>query len=294
MKPIFNLGSINLDFVYRVPHLVQPGETLSSHSLMRTAGGKGFNQTLALARAGASVSHLGRHGPDAADLREILVAEKVDVSQLLPTSTPSGHAIIQVDDQGQNAILLHPGANHALQPADLPELLADSKPGDWFLAQNETSCVGEALAIAQKRGLVVCFNPAPITNAIESYPLEGLDWLIFNETEGAALAGSAASGEIIRRLRIRCPTAHLVLTLGAEGVLCTAPDGKVIEVKSPRVSAVDTTGAGDVFIGYLLAEILRGSTLGPALHFACQAAALSVTRQGASIPHLSEVQELTL
>jgi ribokinase len=291
MKRIRNLGSINVDFVYRVPHFVRPGETLASYSLMRSAGGKGFNQSLALARAKAEVSHLGRYGQDAADLRDALAAENVDVRHLLATSTPAGHAIIQVDDQGQNAILLYAGANHALMPADVPSLLCDSQPGDWFLTQNETSCVGEALVEAQERGLVVCFNPAPITGAVEHYPLEGIDWLIFNETEGAALAGATDPKDILQRLRVRCPKAHLVLTLGAEGALCLTPDGKLIETKAPRVKPIDTTGAGDVFIGYLLAEILRGAELKPALDLACHAAALSVTREGASIPHLSEVHE---
>ena len=290
MKRIFNLGSINQDFVYRVPHFVRPGETLASRSLLRTPGGKGFNQSLALARAGGRVSHLGRYGPEAADLREMLVAEKIDVGHLLPTEIPAGHAIIQVDDHGQNAILLFAGANHALESDDLPGLLADAQPGDWFLTQNETSCVGEVLVLAKERGLVVCFNPAPITTAIESYRLEGIDWLIFNETEGAALAGSTVSQQILQRLRLRCPQAHLVLTLGAEGALCSIPDGSVIEVSAPRVEAVDTTGAGDVFIGYLLAEIMRGTAVEASLHLACRAAALSVTREGASIPYLPEVR----
>jgi ribokinase len=279
MNRVLNLGSINLDFVYRVPHFVRPGETLASRSLLRAAGGKGFNQSVALARAGARVAHLGRYGPEAKELRD-----------RLPTETAAGHAIIQVDDAGQNSILLHAGANHALMPADLPALFDDAEPGDWFLTQNETSCVPEALAFARARGLVSCFNPAPMAREVGGYNLRGVDWLIFNETEGAALAGSDAPTEIFRRLRARCPGSHLVLTLGAEGVLGSTPDGKLLEAKAPRVKPVDTTGAGDVFIGYLLAEILRGTSLEAALDFACRAAALSVTREGASIPFRSEVE----
>ncbi len=291
MPSIFNYGSINIDDVYRVPHFVRPGETLASLGFTRGAGGKGFNQSVALARAGATVRHVGRYGPEAAWLRDRLAAEGIDVRGLLPSDLPAGRALIQVDDRGENAIVLCAGANHALTPDDLPPLLAEAGPGDWFVTQNETSAVSEALSLAHTRGLTVCFNPAPMTGAVRDYALDAVDWLIVNETEGEALSGETAPPEVLRALRRRCPRAHLVLTLGAEGVRCLAPDGEEAVVPALRVTPVDTTAAGDSFIGYLLAARLRGTALEEALRQACRAAALSVTRPGAaeSIPRLAEI-----
>jgi len=294
MPRIFNFGSINIDSVYRVEHIARPGETVGSTAFFQGAGGKGFNQSVALARAGARVAHVGRFGREEGWLRDRLAAETVDVSRLLPTDLPAGQAIIQVERSGQNAILLHAGANHALTVAEVPGLFESAVAGDWFLAQNETSCVPEALAAAHARGLVVCFNPAPMHASVAGYPLEIVDWLIVNETEGAELSGADAPEAILCGLRKRAPLAHLVLTLGADGVWCEAPDGARTQVAAQRVEAVDTTAAGDAFIGYLLAARLAEMPLRAALERACRAAAVSVTRQGAadSIPHFQEIATL--
>lgn len=295
MKRVLNLGSINIDYVYRVPHFVQPGETLASTQFTRGTGGKGFNQSIALARAGTSVSHIGRYGAEAAWLRDRLATEKVDVSRLSAVDLPAGHAIIQVSDSGENSIILYAGANHALTPSDLPALFEATQEGDWFLTQNETSCVSEALALARSRNLTVCFNPAPMTPAVNDYPLDAVDWLIVNETEGEMLSGETTPDAILNKLRMRCPRAYLVLTLGAKGVWCLAPDGELVKVQSPRVTPVDTTAAGDTFIGYLIAARLQGKNLADSLNLACCAAAISVTKPGAadSIPYSSEVQSPT-
>lgn len=292
MKRVFNLGSINIDYIYRVPHFVRPGETLASEEFIRGTGGKGFNQSVALARAGVTVSHVGRYGLEAASVLDRLVAEKVDVSQLLSSDQPAGHAIIQINDEGQNAIVLYAGANHALQPSDLPAIFDTAQEGDWFLTQNETSCVDESLKLARSRNLTVCFNPAPMTPAVKDFALDSVDWLIVNETEGEALSGETVPEAILKKLRERCPRAHLVLTLGSEGVQCLAPDGKCVRVQSPRVKPVDTTAAGDTFIGYLIAARMQGKDLVETLNLACRAAAISVTRHGAadSVPYFSEIQ----
>lgn len=292
MHRILNFGSINIDYVYRVERIARPGETVGSTAFFKGAGGKGFNQSIALARAGASVMHGGRFGREAGWLRDRLAADNVDVSGLLPVDMPSGHAIIQVESSGQNAILLHGGANHALTATEVPGLFEGGTAGDWFLTQNETSCVPEALAAAHARGFIVCFNPAPMDSRVADYPLEVLDWLIVNETEGMELSGKASPEAILSGLRKRSPQAHLVLTLGAGGVWCETPDGKRIHAAAEKVKAVDTTAAGDTFIGYLLAARIAGTPLQPALNLACQAAAVSVTRSGAadSIPYLHEFQ----
>jgi ribokinase len=206
---------------------------------------------------------------------------------------PAGHAVIQVESSGQNAILLYAGANRALASAEVPSLFRGASEGDWFLTQNETSCVPEALAEAHARGLTVCLNPAPMDSGVCGYPLDILDWLIVNESEGAALTCETSPEAILRRLREHAPRAHLVLTLGADGVWCVPPRGEGFYSPAEKVDAVDTTAAGDTFIGYLLASCLAGAPLRDAVKLACRAAALSVTRFGAadSIPYLNEVLE---
>jgi ribokinase len=291
MTRILNFGSINVDHVYTVDRFVAAGETLASTSLSLGPGGKGFNQSIALARAGARVMHGGCLGRDAEWLRERLQSEKVDISRLTLVDQPAGHAIIQVTPSGQNAIVLHPGSNHAVSPRDLPALFAEFTKDDWFLTQNETSCVPEALACASAAGMTVCFNPAPMHPVVRAYPLELVDWLIVNEHEGAELGGGGTPEEVLSHLRRLCPHAHLVLTLGSEGVWCSPPTGDTIRVPAQRVRAVDTTGAGDTFIGFLIAATMQEQPLSTALSLACRAAAWSVTRPGAadSIPRLEQI-----
>jgi len=291
MRTLLNLGSLNLDHVYQVPHFVAPGETLSATTFSTGAGGKGFNQSIALARAGVHVAHIGCLGRDAAWLREKLASEKVDVTRLSLVPSAPGHAIIQVNASGQNSILLFPGANHALNAEALPNCFAGLSAEDWFLTQNETSCVPEALLYARSLGMTVCFNPAPMDASVRDYPLEEVDYLIVNETEGAALTGSERPETILAALRQRCPRASIVLTLGSAGVCCAPPAGATMHVPTHPVKAVDTTAAGDTFIGYFIAALMQQQSLDSALHHGCRAAALSVTRPGAadSIPFLHEL-----
>ena len=298
---VHNLGSINIDHVYRVPHLVRPGETLSSRALETVLGGKGANQSVALARAGARVRHVGRVGEGDAWARDALADAGVDVGAVALVDGPSGHAIIQVDDAGENAIVLHGGANHALERTAIDAALAASERGDWLLLQNETSGVEEAFALAGARELRIAFNPAPMSAAVRALPLERCDTLILNETEAAMLAGAdgdtgagKGSGEgeeggdidaVEAVLLARYPHVRLVLTLGGRGARLVRGDTR-IEVAAVPVEVVDTTGAGDTFVGYLLAALVAGLDERAALERACRAAALSVTRAGAtpSIP----------
>lgn len=292
MPWILNLGSLNIDYVYRMERIVSPGETMASTAFSRGAGGKGLNQSIALARAGADVRHAGCFGREADWLRKLLGRERVDTTRLQAVDHPAGHAIIQVDAAGRNAIVLHGGANLVLTPARLPDLFEGCIPGDWFLTQNETSCVPEALAAARKHGMTVCFNPAPMNAAVAGYPLATVDWLVVNEHEGAELSGATAPADILRGLRRRCPRARLILTLGAAGAWGAPPVGDPVFVPAPKVRVVDTTAAGDTFIGYLLAASMRGASLLDSLTIACRAGALCVTRAGASssIPHRRELQ----
>lgn len=288
---ILNYGSLNLDQVYRVEHFVAPGETLASLAYRRHCGGKGGNQSIALARAGAQVWHAGKIGPDGLALRDNLLAAGVEVSLLRTDGSATGHAIIQVNRTGENAILLHGGANQEITPAEAAITLADFAPGDLLLLQNEISAIPAIMRLAHARGMTIAFNPAPLGPEVESYPLECVNLFILNEIEGQQLSGKTAPDEIIAALRHRFPPAEILLTLGADGARFASAQGS-LAVTAERVQAVDTTGAGDTFIGFFLAHRATGASPAAALRLACRAAAICVTRPGAAdaIPTLADCQ----
>lgn len=291
----YNFGSINLDHVYRVPHLVHPGETLTSRDYRVGLGGKGANQSLAMALAGGSVTHWGRLGRQDAWARETLAGAGVDVSHLELVDEPSGHAIIQVDDRGENAIILHPGANHGFDPALLAQWVEATNPGEWLLAQNECNGLSELMAHARHRGLNIAFNPAPMTDAVQALPLEACRLLFVNRVEAARLADvdEAADAEVLlTRLGQRLPDTATVLTLGGEGAWYQAGTERCYQPAIP-VRPVDTTGAGDTFIGYFLATLQAGGSMSACLERAAMAAALGVQQAGAaeSIPTRDAVDD---
>ena len=277
---VYNLGSLNIDRVFRVPHVVRPGETLASTSLSEFAGGKGANQSVALARAGARVVHVGKVGADGVWLRDKLAADGVDVRGIFVGHAPTGQAIIQVDDAGQNSIVLLAGANNEISPAEIDDVLRDAAPGSWLLTQNETSAVAHAMQAAHDRGLKIAFNPAPLNERVAEYPLELVDLLCVNETEAAGLK---TVGERLKR-------AETLLTLGSAGAMLKTALSEST-VPGQRVTAIDTTAAGDTFLGYFLAARLRGLAADQCLQVANRAAAICVTRAGAmdSIPTWAEV-----
>ncbi len=290
MPRILNLGSINLDHVYRVPHFVRPGETLSSNEYSLGFGGKGFNQSIALARAGARVVHAGAVGKDGRALLERLRTEGVDAGRVAQVDGATGHAVIQVDPSGQNAIVIHGGANAGVTPENFDTFFRGFGPGDHFLCQNETSAVPEALVRARKEGLTVWFNPAPMSEAAADYPFETVDWLVVNETEGGDLSGARTPETIIETLRKRFPRLSVVLTLGGDGVI-VASGGTTFQIPAHAVETVDTTAAGDTFIGYFVAGVMNGDNREEAARRAARAAALCVARPGAadSIPRRNEL-----
>jgi ribokinase len=280
---VYNLGSLNIDRVFRVPHIVAPGETLAARSLAVFAGGKGANQSVALARAGAHVVHIGKIGSDGLWLRDKLAAEGVDTERILIGDSPTGQAIIQVDDAGQNSILLLAGANAEITPAEIDRALADADPGSWLLVQNETSGIAHALQAASDRGLHVALNPAPFDDRVSEYPIQLVDLLCVNETEATRLRGVH---------RQPYPDCEILLTLGAAGAVLRSSQEE-LRVPGCAVNAVDSTAAGDTFLGYFLAARLRGLTATECLNLANHAAALCVTRPGAmdSIPHSAELEQ---
>lgn len=288
---ILNLGSLNFDKVYDVAHFVSGGETILSRGFGEFLGGKGLNQSVALARAGAEVYHAGAIGPDGAALRAALEEAGADTRYLRGVDTVSGHAIIQ-NAQGQNCIIVCGGANQCVSRKQIQETLMDFGPGDWLLIQNEVSNVPFAMKEAKQRGMTVAFNASPITEELLSCSLEYVDCFLINEVEGKALSGVESDdfGMILEALAARFPKAVIVLTVGKEGVLYREGDCRLRHGSYP-VNAVDTTAAGDTFCGYFLACISGGMSAEKALETASKASAIAVSRHGAvpSIPTWEEV-----
>ena len=288
---ILNFGSLNIDYVYGVDHFVRPGETLGSESYRVFPGGKGGNQSLALARAGARVSHAGKLGRDGVFIKEMLETDGVDTTYLdILDEGPSGHAIIQVNRAGENAILLHGGANHCIAGEDGARVLEHFEEGDILLLQNEISAIPELIRQGSERGMKVVFNPAPMHPSVLDYPLELIDLFIVNEIEAAGLSGEDDEDKALECLVERFPRADIVVTRGPRGAVCVC-NGRFTSVAAGLAKPVDTTGAGDTFIGYFLAELSTGQPAEAAMRMACRAADICVTRPGAagSIPRRNEL-----
>ena len=290
---VLNFGSLNIDHVYHVDHFVRPGETLSCTEYRKFPGGKGLNQSVALARAGLRVAHAGKCGADGEFLVETLRAAGVDTQFLLRSDNPTGHACIQVDSSGQNAILLFPGANQEITDREADAVLSGIPSGTLLLLQNEINGIASLMRKARARGLRIAINPAPCGPEVADYPLELADYLFVNEIEAAQLAGAEHSPDaetLLKSLSWRYPAAEVILTLGADGALC-ASSGNIIRIPASPADVVDTTCAGDTFIGYYLAGRLRGSSVETSMLLASKAAAITVGRAGAaiSIPAAAEI-----
>lgn len=287
MARIITLGSLNLDFTYQLPKPLEVGETLSSLSYRCGAGGKGANQSIAAARAGAEVYHAGRIGSDGTLLRRTLADSGVRLDFLEEVETPTGHAVVLINDAGDNSIVLFGGANRTIDDAFIDRVTSAAKPGDILLLQNEITNIDHAMEAGKKAGMRVAFNFAPFDPKLApELPLSLCDYLFLNRIEAGGIAGKSDVEEILETLARRYPETELVLTLGPEGAVALTPAGERFHADSPRVEVVETTAAGDTFIGYYLAGILDGLKPGKALERACRAAALCCSRAGAaeSIP----------
>ena len=293
MAKVLSFGSLNIDLVFRVEHIVREGETVTSSSVKKSAGGKGANQSAALAKAGAEVYHAGKTGADGLFLTQLLKGYGVDVSLTRITDAASGQAVIQVDDRGENSIVLYPGENRNITEAEVEEVFSHFSRGDWLVIQNEINALDLIIKRAHEKGMTICFNPAPFDEDVKKLPLEYVDVLVVNETEGAGLSGVSSSyEETLYKLNEMYPSAITVLTLGADGVLCAAYD-RVFYQEAVKSEAVDTTAAGDTFLGYFVAERLRDAGIAEALYTAAVASAITVSASGAmeSIPCLDEVKK---
>jgi ribokinase len=282
---IFNLGSINADHVYRVPHLPGPGETLAATLMQTGLGGKGANMSVAAARAGSHVAHIGAIGSDGIWARNRLLEYGVDTRHIAELDVPTGHAIINVDDAGENAITLFAGANQAISEDSVANALSTGSTGDILVTQNETNAQGVAAKVGSKLGFRVCYAAAPFDASAVKAVLPYLDFLILNAVEAKQL--EQALGVSIEELDV----ADIIITLGSDGARWIS-EGVDQHFAAIKVDPVDTTGAGDTFTGYVLAGLDRGLTMGQSISLAMRAAALMVTRMGTAdvIPDLKEVE----
>ncbi|VVP89151.1 Ribokinase [Pseudomonas fluorescens] len=293
------IGSLNMDLVTRAPRLPRGGETLIGQSFATVSGGKGANQAVAAARLGTQVSMVGCVGDDAYGqaLRGALLAEGIDCQAVSTVDGSSGVALIVVDDNSQNAIVIVAGANGALTPALIGCVDAVLQSADVIICQLEVpdATVGHALQRGRELGKTVILNPAPASRPLPADWYANIDYLIPNESEASALTGlpvdSRQSAQDAASRLIEMGAGKVIITLGAEGSLFA--DGQRFEhFPASAVKAVDTTAAGDTFVGGFAAALAGGKSEAEAIRFGQVAAALSVTRAGAqpSIPTLSEVQ----
>ena len=284
---IWNLGSINADMVYAMPHLPTAGETLAAQSLDQFLGGKGANMSVAAARAGSQVHHIGAVGPDGGWAIERLSSYGVETGAIATLEVPTGHAIIAVEAEGENQIILFPGANRAISADQVSEALSAAKAGDILVLQNETNMQAEAAKLAQQQGLRVAYAAAPFEASAVQEVLPYLDILFLNEVEAEQLR--EATGKAPEALGI----GDVIVTLGAKGARhFDGRSGESLEVPALPVTPVDTTGAGDTFTGYVLSGLDRGLAMDQAMAQAARAGALMVTRHGTAdvIPDLKEVE----
>lgn len=289
---ILNFGSLNLDYVYDVDHFVLPGETMSSLDLFINCGGKGLNQSIAAAKAGNVVYHAGVVGSGGDMLVKELEKNGVDVSYMQTTDQPNGHAIIQVDQNGQNCIILYGGTNQMLTKEYIDATLDSFGKEGLVLLQNETNLVGYIIEEAHKRGLKTALNAAPVNEKVLGYPLDLLDWLIVNEVEGSQIAGCSPEDDILPVLKEKYPHCSILLTLGSRGACCFH-NGETYIIPCHKVDVVDTTAAGDTFSGYFLYSMLNGGTVPEALQLASAASAIAIGKKGASdsVPLKADLEE---
>ncbi len=287
---VLNFGSLNIDYVYQMEHFIRPGETAPCKTLTTGCGGKGLNQSIALAKAGTEVYHAGLYGQEGQFLLDKMNAAGVDTSLMRLGQGANGHAIIQVDENGQNCIILYGGTNRQITESYADEVLSHFAAGDVLVLQNEINNMPYIMKKAHERGLRIAFNAAPYGQEILGYPLETVTWLIVNEIEGAGLSGKTDFDEIAGTLMQKYPGMGIMLTMGKSGCLYKSAD-ETVRLGACHVDAVDTTAAGDTFIGYFVRGILQGLSMKDTLRQATVASAIAVTRPGAgdSVPAIDEV-----
>ena len=289
---ILNIGSMNLDMVYQMDHIVQPGETEASYGMNIFLGGKGINQSVAAAKAGAEVYHGGMIGEDGQPFLDACAEYGVDARHIRKVEGKSGHAIIQIDKNAQNCIILFGGANQMLTPEYVDSVLADFAAGDILLLQNEVNMLPYIVDKAYEKGMQIALNPSPFNEKLREVDMGKIAIFLLNEVEGFQVTGVTEPDAIIAKLLELFPGARIVLTLGKDGAVYADKEQKHFQPIFP-VKAVDTTAAGDTFTGYFLACLCEGMEIPEVLKRSAKASSIAVSRPGAvpSVPWRKEVEE---
>jgi len=291
---ILNFGSLNIDRVYTVDSFVRPGETIPSINFEMFPGGKGLNQSIAVARAGSQIYHAGKIGPDGQMLMSALIENGIHTDFVLKNGTYSGHAVIQVNKYGSNCILLHGGANQEITKSEVDMVFDSFSAGDILLLQNEINNIPYIIDKAFSKYMKIVLNPSPMDSVLKEADLNKISYLILNEVEGGDFTGETHPYKIMDSLLNRFPHLKVVLTLGKSGAMY-GDELNRIQQGVYQVNTVDTTAAGDTFLGYFISRISMGSPSWSAMKMAALASALSVTKKGAStsIPTWDEVLQFS-
>lgn len=289
---VLNIGSLNLDYVYHVDHIILPGETEATGGLNLYLGGKGINQSMALAKAGVEVYHGGMIGEDGQPFLDACHQYGVQDRYIRKISEKTGHTIIQIDKHAQNSILLYGGANQCLTKEFVDEVLADFDGEDILLLQNEVNLLPYIVDQAYAKGMTIALNPSPYNEKLDAVDMTKISIFLVNEVEGGQITGATDPQEILKIMLEKFPHARIVLTLGKDGAVYADANETHFQPIFP-VQAVDTTAAGDTFTGYFLAGISEGMSIPDTLRMSAKASAIAVTRPGAvpSIPLRQEVME---
>ena len=289
---VLNMGSMNLDYVYSVDHIIQPGETEATGSRNIFLGGKGINQSCALAKAGVEVYHAGMIGADGQAFLDACKEYGIHSDYIRTVDGPSGHTIIQVDKDAQNSILLFGGANQRFTKEYIDEVLSDFEASDLLLLQNEINLLSYIVDRAYEKGMTIALNPSPYNEKMDTVDMGKISIFLLNEVEGFQITGCTEPDAIIEKLLNTYPHARVVLTLGKDGAMYADAQQRYTQPVFP-VKAVDTTAAGDTFTGYFLAGLTEGMPIPETLEMSAKAAAIAVSREGAvpSIPYRSELED---
>lgn len=288
---VLNIGSMNLDYVYSVDHIIQPGETEATGGMNIFLGGKGINQSIALAKAGAEVYHGGLLGEDGQPFLDACQEYGVHSQYIRKIEGRTGHTIIQIDKNAQNCILLFGGANQMLTENYVDEVLKDFEAGDLLLLQNEVNMLPYIVDQAYAKGMQIALNPSPFNEKLKEVDMKKISIFLLNEVEGGQITGGLTNpDEVLAKMQEMFPHAKIVLTLGKDGAMYAEGNQKFYQPIFP-VKAIDTTAAGDTFTGYFLAGMIEGMPIPETLKMSAKASSIAVTRQGAvpSIPYKEEV-----
>lgn len=287
---VLNFGSLNLDYVYQVESILIPGETQASKDRKTFCGGKGLNQSIALAKAGIPVYHAGMIGEEGDILLETCRDNGVNTEFIRKIQGPSGHTVIQVDKDGQNCILLFGGANRSITREFVDQVLENFEKEDLILLQNEISELDYVIDRAYEKGMTIILNPSPYDKGLEKCDLSKVSLFLVNEIEGYQITGEKEPDKILSRIKEIYPDARVVLTLGGDGSVFQDRTG-IYRQGIYKVKAVDTTAAGDTFTGYFISSLIDRLPVEEGLKLAAKASAIAVSRPGAtaSIPMKEEV-----